>query len=61
MSGELALLGKALQLAGDPEAEIQEFVETVGQSPNLAARVVQVSNSVLYGRRGGSRGSIGAC
>ncbi|MEE8558081.1 MAG: HDOD domain-containing protein [Myxococcota bacterium] len=52
MSGELALLGKVLQLAGDAEAEIQEFVETVGQSPNLAARVVQVSNSALYGMEG---------
>ena len=52
MSAELALLGKVLQLAGDPETEIQDFVNTVGQSPSLAARVVQVSNSALYGMEG---------
>jgi HD-like signal output (HDOD) protein len=52
VKGELALLGKILQLAADPEVPLEEFVGAVGASPNLAARVVRISNSALYGMEG---------
>jgi HD-like signal output (HDOD) protein len=50
--GELALLGEILHLAGDPEVSLDDFVSSVGQSPSLAARVIRVANSALYGMEG---------
>ncbi len=52
MTGELALLGEILQLAGDSDVSLDQFVGSVGQSPSLAARVLRVSNSALYGMEG---------
>ncbi len=52
MNGELALLGRILTLAADEEVLIPDFSRTVGSSPNLAAQMVKVANSPLYGMEG---------
>ncbi len=52
MTGELALLGEILQLARDPDLQLEDLVESVGRSPNLTARVIRISNSALYGMEG---------
>jgi HD-like signal output (HDOD) protein len=52
LRGELALLGEILHLAGDPEVSLDDFAGAVGQSPSLAARVIRVANSALYGMEG---------
>ncbi len=52
MIGELCLLGEILQLAKASDASLEDFVGKVGGSPNLAARVLQISNSALYGMEG---------
>jgi HD-like signal output (HDOD) protein len=52
MSSELALLGEILNLAGSPDASLDDFGAKVATSPQLAAEVVRVSNSALYGMEG---------
>jgi HD-like signal output (HDOD) protein len=52
MSIELVLLGEILDLAQDPETHLDAFGEKVATSPQLAAEVVRVSNSALYGMEG---------
>ncbi len=52
MSLELSLLGEILQMSRDPDVNVDAFQERVGRSPRLAAMVVRVSNSALYGMEG---------
>lgn len=52
MSGEIALLGQILTLASDEHVRIDEFSTVVASSPSLAAQVVKVANSALYGMEG---------
>jgi HD-like signal output (HDOD) protein len=52
VSIELALLGQILVLAEDETTSSEHLSMTVANSPMLAASVVQVSNSALYGMEG---------
>ncbi len=52
MSLEFALLGEILRLADDPELRIEDFAEKVEGSPRLAASIVRIANSALYGMEG---------
>jgi len=52
MSQELALLGRILELARDPVIRLEDFERSVAASPRLAAEVVRVANSALYGMEG---------
>ncbi len=52
MSIELSLLGQILNLARDPEVEIEAFAERIASSPRLSAEIVRVANSALYGMEG---------
>lgn len=49
---ELALLGRILQLSRDPEVQLEAFEQSVAASPRLAAEVVRIANSALYGMEG---------
>lgn len=52
MSIELMLLGEILRLSRDSDVSLEEFGEKVASSPHLAAEIVRVSNSALYGMEG---------
>jgi len=52
MNAEIALLGQILTLASDDNVLIEEFGSVVASSPQLAAQVVKVANSSLYGMEG---------
>jgi len=52
VSIELALLGQILMLAEDENTSSETLSMTVANSPMLAANVVRVSNSALYGMEG---------
>jgi len=52
VSIELALLGQILMLAEDERTSSESLSATVANSPMLAANVVRVSNSALYGMEG---------
>ena len=52
MSAEIALLSQILTLSSDENVRIDEFGHVVASSPNLAAQVVKVANSALYGMEG---------
>jgi len=52
MSMELALLGELLMLGRNPDVSLDEFGEKAATSPHLAAEIVRVSNSALYGMEG---------
>lgn len=52
VSIELALLGQILVLAEDESTSSEHLSATVANSPMLAASVVRVSNSALYGMEG---------
>lgn len=52
MKNELALLGRILELARDPAVRLEDFERSVAASPRLAAEVVRVANSALYGMEG---------
>jgi len=52
VSIELALLGQILMLAEDEHTSSATLSMTVANSPMLAANVVRVSNSALYGMEG---------
>ncbi len=52
MSSEIALLGQILNLASDENVRIDEFGSVVASSPQLAAQVLKVANSALYGMEG---------
>ncbi len=53
MSMEFALLGEIITLSHDPtNTRLDEFATKVATSPQLAAKVVRVSNSALYGMEG---------
>ena len=53
MSIEFALLGEIISLSQDPtNTPLDDFANKVATSPQLAAEVVRVSNSALYGMEG---------
>jgi len=49
MSRELALLGRILQLASDRAVRLEEFERCLSASPPLAAEVVRIAGSDLFG------------
>ena len=53
MSIEFALLGEIISLSSDTnDAPLDDFSDKVATSPKLAAEVVRISNSALYGMEG---------
>lgn len=52
-------LTKILRIANDPDATLGELEGLVSRDPSLAARVLQVANSALYGAR--NIGSLRNC
>ena len=45
-----SLVSKALSMLGDPEVNLDEVEAVIGQDQALVAKLIKVSNSVLYGR-----------
>ncbi len=52
MTLELSLLGEILNLARDPDVNLEEFRDLVARSPKLATEIVKIANSALYGMEG---------
>jgi putative nucleotidyltransferase with HDIG domain len=46
---------KAFQLATNPKADAQDFIEVIEADEGLSARIVKIANSVFYDRGGGSK------
>lgn len=52
MTRELALLGRIVALSRDRHVRLEDFERSVAASPQLAAEVVRVADSALYGMEG---------
>jgi HD-like signal output (HDOD) protein len=48
-----AVAQRVIALANDPASSIREIAETIATDPGLAAEVLRIANSPVYGRRRG--------